>query len=347
MGATQTLGNIAEKLITREFSQQPQQSNGGPVLVDSGVGKELVGLLRDQIQQNRPPESQGTVADYAKSLVEIARTMTPAPVDMTAFINSQDRYTALVERMMLKDVERAEAEARKAREEADSFKQALPKPLSVDEQFDQLERAAKRYERITGKGKKDEEGEEQENPGTVAGLFGTLLGNLPLIERVLAHGVNIVSVLKTGKPLTPIPAHPNPPTNGNAPGQPIVEEDEHVPENQMSPEAQAQMQAISEAMNSLTGPLLMFFGAGRPGTELAKLICDLKGVDKFKEIQNLQFDAVDESTGQHKHFQGKQAIGAVIEGFPPIWDSVKNELPRFNTFLDEFLSYKPIPPAVQ
>jgi len=59
--------------------------------------------------------------------------------------------------------------------------------------------------------------------------------------------------LKTGRPLNmPAPlANPAPNGNGSIP-QP-VEEEEHLPEAQLSAEAQAQMQAVSEAMNALTG----------------------------------------------------------------------------------------------
>jgi len=142
--------------------------------------------------------------------------MAPPAADMAPFIASQQQYTALVEKMMLKDVERAEAEARKAREEAEAFKNALPKPLSVDEQFDLLERSASATNASPARGRRTKMTRRKKTPLRPARMLGTVLGNLPLIERGLAHAANIVSIWKTGRPLNMPAPLANPAPNGTA-----------------------------------------------------------------------------------------------------------------------------------
>jgi len=327
MAATSVLGEIASKAFDKmgqqQNPQQPQSDIGG------GVGTELVGLLREQITMNRPPAQQGTVKDQLEGLVTLAKTMTPpaaAAPDMGPYIELQRQNNELVRELMRKDVERAEHEAQKAREEAAQYKAALPQPKTVDEQFDELERAAKRFERMTGKKKvEDEPDEEKENPGTAAGFFGSLLGYVPAI-RDLLHEVNIGLYNfrlngSTAPPLNPATGQP-----GTEPLAPTEADDDEPP---LSPADQAKMEHMQNVVNQLSAlaqPMLAHLIRNKPGNEFARFVVENYGPQAFELVRGVE--------------GGKETILAMIQQYPPVWNQIgPARLPQFTKFLDEFMRF--------
>lgn len=337
MAAQEVLGDITTKLLNDRLTerQQPQQQQQQqPAAVDAGVGKELVGLLREQINQNRPAAEQGTVLDMVECLTKLQKANAPPPVDMSGFYESQNRYTALVERMMLKDVERAEADAKKAREEADAYKASLPKPLTVDEQFDQLERAAQRYERITGKKRRRDEDDEEKPPETMgaAGWAGTILGAAPVILQMWDRLNYSLAVMK-GVPPPTIAAQPNPQPNGNGSGQtdkvvPINGQQQSDSEEDQGPtEAEQMEQAMLTTLGALLPPMIKFFQDKKSGKDFAVFVVENFNADSLMMVKGF----------------GKQKILNALSGIPEVWKIISPRTQDFHKFIDEFLAYQAVP----
>jgi hypothetical protein len=332
MAATSVLGEIASKAFDKMGQQQPAQQPQSDI--GGGVGTELVGLLREQITMNRPPSQQGTVKDQLEGLVTLAKTMTPpaaAPPDMGPYIALQRQNNELVERVMNMQVQQAQAEAAKARAEADEIRQALPKPKTVDEQWDELERAAKRFDRMTGKKKvEDEPDDEKENPATAAGFFGSLLGYVPAI-RDLLHEVNIglYNFRLNGSGVPPLnPATGQPGTEPLAPE--MADTDDDPP---LSPADQAKMEHMQNVVNQLSAlaqPMLSHLMRNKPGGEFAKFVIENYGPQAFELVRGVE--------------GGRDTILAMIQQYPPVWNQIgPARLPQFTKFLDEFMMYSGVP----
>lgn len=336
MAATSVLGEIASKAFDKMGQQQgPQQQQSD---VSGGVGTELVGLLREQINVNRPPAQQGTVKDQLEGLVTLAKTMTPAPApaaDMGPYIELQRENNSLVRELMRKDVERAEAEANRAKEEAAQYRAALPQPKTVDEQWDELERAAKRFDRMTGKKEKPEE-DEEEKPSTAAGFWGGLLGALP---QIMKSGVELLregNVMLYNYKLNGVGAVPLNPATGQPGTEPLspdsVDTDEPDDAN-LSSEDRARMehmQTVANQLTALASPMLSHIARNKTGVDFAKFVIENYGPPAFALLQNT----------------GKETIFAMIQNYPPVWNQIgPQRLPQFQKFLDEFIGYKAV--AVQ
>lgn len=340
MAATSVLGEIASKAFDKMGNPPPAQT-----VVQSdiagGVGTELVGLLREQINVNRPPAQQGTVKEQLEGLVTLAKTMTPpaaAAPDMGPYIELQRQNNELVRELMRKDVERAEHEAAKAREEAAQYRAALPQPKTVDEQWDELERAAKRFDRMTGKKQRDEEDAEEKNPNATAGFWGGLLGSLPAILR---EGVSLMREVNVGLYNFKLNGSGGPPLNpatGQPGTEPLAPEQDQDPP--LSPQDQAKMEAMQNVVNQLSAlaqPMLGHLSRGKSGSEFARFVIENYGPPSFETIRNVE--------------GGSATILAMIQQYPPVWNQigVLNGKPnpqgvmRFQKFLDEFMGYSGIP----
>ena len=343
MAAQEVLGDIAKNLINERIQDRQQPQPAAPAaLVDGGVGKELVGLLREQINQNRPAGEQGTVTDHVESLVKISKAMTPAPVDLTPFTTLQTQYNDLVRDMMEKDVKRAEAEVKKAREEVQALKESLPKPKTVQEQFAELEEASKAFDRITGKrrGRRDDEDEEKpaETMGA-AGWAGTILGAAPVILQMWDRFNYTIAVMK-GVPPSMLPAQP---ANGNGAsagtqpmdnvvpinGQPLQEEeDDSTPTHQPTQEEQMELLRL-QTLSNLLPPMLTHFQEKKSGEEFAAFVIG------NKNFGQPVFDMI--------RAYGRQNIINRLSEVPQIWNTVGPQIQPFSKFLDEFLKYRAVP----
>ena len=334
MAATSVLGEIASKAFDQKFQQQPAQQPAADI--GGGVGTELVGLLREQITMNRPPSQQGTVKDQLEGLVTLAKTMTPpaaAAPDMGPYIELQRQNNELVRELMRKDVERAEAEAQKAREEAAQYKAALPQPKTVDEQFDELERAAKRFERMTGAKKKEESDEERDNPQTAAGFWGGLFGALPTI---LKEGVTLLREVNIGLYNYKLNGGGGPPLNpatGQPGTEPLSPTEDAEDDGPLSPEDQAKMERMQNVVNqlsSLAQPMLAHLMRNKPGSEFAKFVIENYGSQAFETVRGVE--------------GGSATILAMIQQYPPVWNQIgPAKLPQFTQFLNEFMMYSGAP----
>ncbi len=336
MAATSVLGEIASKAFDKMGQmgqQQPAQQS--PSDISGGVGTELVGLLREQITMNRPPSQQGTVKDQLEGLVTLAKTMTPpaaAAPDMGPYIELQRQNNELVREIMKKDVERAEAEARKAREEAAQYRAALPQPKTVDEQWDELERAAKRFERMTGV-KKKEPDEEENPPTTAAGFWGGLFGSLP---SILKEGVNLIregNIMLYNYHLNGSAAPPLNPATGQPGTEPLSPEVDEDAEPELSPEDRVKMERMQNVVNQLSAlaqPMLAHFLRNKPGGEFAKFVLENYGPQAFETVRGVE--------------GGGATILAMIQQYPPVWNQIgPARLPQFTTFVNEFMLYSGVP----
>ena len=199
MAASEVLGNIAGRAIDVLSEQRQQQPPQQQVQASGdGVGKELVGLLREQINQSRPVEQQGTVLDMVKALNEIAaanRPDPPAPPDLKPFMELQKENNQLVREMMQKDVERAQAEAARAREEVAAFKASLPVPKTVMEQIRELKEASKAFQEMSGRKVKDDE-ESDEDKKAAANPVAAFSGIFAVVPTLIDKGLEFYK-LKT------------------------------------------------------------------------------------------------------------------------------------------------------
>lgn len=332
MAATSVLGEIASKAFDKMGQPGPQVVQSD---IAGGVGTELVGLLREQINVNRPPAQQGTVKEQLEGLVTLAKTMTPAPApaaDMGPYIELQRENNSLVRELMRKDVERAEAEASRAKEEAAQYRAALPQPKTVDEQWDELERAAKRFDRMTGKKEKPEE-DEEEKPSTAAGFWGGLLGALP---QIMKSGVELLregNVMLYNYKLNGVGAVPLNPATGQPGTEPLAPAEGEDNEPALSPEDQARMDHMQNVANQLTAlasPMLSHMARNKTGADFARFVIENYGPPAFALLQNT----------------GKETIFAMIQNYPPVWNQIAPQrLPQFQKFLDEFIGYSAV--AVQ
>ncbi len=345
MAATSVLGEIASKAFEKMGNQPQQQNNNGGGSDLAGVVAPIIGLLDKQINQNRPPEQQGTVLDMVRALNDISKANAPAPVDLSPFMKLQEQNNALMERIMQKDVQRAEADATKAREEFAALQASLPKPKTLDEQFDDLERAAARYKRLRGEDEEEEpaRGKKAENPN--AGFFGNLPGIVGLWDKLnetLRLSANLLYNHKlNGSGSAPL----NPDTN-------TVSTTPAAPPAAQAPQEEnpyvAQMQEIDRQLSKITPFLLKHLRQGKTGAQFAAFIVDAdsqEALDQIRMIQ-VQVQLPDQSV---QTIAGKQALLALIQQYPPIWDAeiapgvpLKNAPQKFVTFLDEFLAYQPV-----
>lgn len=324
------VGKLLDHALEQKEQPEPQPHQPQPA-PDTSVGKELVGLLREQIQQNRPPESQGTVADHVRSLVDLAKTMTPAAPpkpDMQPLMEMQKQNQALLERIMMQEVERAKAETLRAQEEASRLRAAIPPPKTLDEQFDDLERAARRYNRIRGKDPDEVLPPETITESPMAGFFGNLPAILEKITPLWALTANMLYNWKVnGSGAPPV----SPSTN-----QPSTQPEAPDMSQALSPEMQErmeQMQSLVNMVGPIAGPLLKAFAQQKSGADFAKQASEMFGGPEIEAIQQ----AVQEIEG------GQEAILRMLQQYPQAWNQIKGELPRFNQFLREFLSYQPAP----
>jgi hypothetical protein len=334
MAATSVLGEIASKAFDKMGQQQgPQQQQSD---VSGGVGTELVGLLREQINVNRPPAQQGTVKDQLEGLVTLAKTMTPAPApaaDMGPYIELQRENNSLVRELMRKDVERAEAEANRAKEEAAQYRAALPQPKTVDEQWDELERAAKRFDRMTGKKQRDEEdAEEDKQPSTAAGFWGGLLGALPAIMKSGVELLREGNVMLYNYKLNGTGAVPLNPATGQPGTEPLAPNADEEPDDaNLSPEDRARMEHMQNVANQLTAlasPMLNHVMRNRTGGDFAQFVIENYGQQSFDLIRSTP----------------KETILAMIQNYPPVWSQIAPQrVLQFQKFLDEFMGYSAVP----
>lgn len=332
MAASEVLGEIAGKALDVLADRPAQQAAAAATAAagneGGGVGRELVGLLREQITQNKPPAQQGSMTDHVKSLVDIAEAMRPEPVDLGPIMELQRQNTALIERMMQKDIERAEKEAQTARAELTALKEALPKAKTIDQMFDELESAAQRYKRIRGD---DEERAVAVAPEPAGGIWGSLLLNLPailekgaLIAGYLANMTFNYAVAKTAGPGASATSSPVNPQTGAAGKEPA--EPELSPEQQ---EQAARMQAVIQALVPLAQPMLTHLRNGRSGTDFAKWVHENFGPQTIAIVQ--QVDG------------GRNTILSMLQNYPPVWSVVGGNaqtLEKFTLFLDQFLTYQ-------
>jgi hypothetical protein len=329
MAASEVLGTIAQSAIT-QLSEQRQQPQAAAPANDNGAVKEVVSLLRETIQSAKPPAQQGTVTDHVKSLVDIAKAMAPPAIDLSPFMTLQQQNNALVEQMMRKDVERAEAAAAQAKAEAAELRAAMPKAKSLDEQFDDLEKAVTRYKRIRG-----EREEPEETAGAPAaagdglGFWGALPSILEKGERILSLVANIAfnyAAIKAGAGAAPV----NPAT-GAADTNPAAPE--------LSPEQQEQAQRMQNVISQLVplaAPMLKQFQSQKSGTEFAKFVFENYGPETIATVQGVE--------------GGRNTILGMLQSYPPVWNVVSASQPtlaRFTLFLDQFLTYQPSSAAVQ
>jgi hypothetical protein len=330
MVASEVLGNITNKAI--DMLGQPQQQPAPQVQsTNDGVGKELVGLLREQIQQNRPPEQQGTVGDHVKSLVDLAKSMTPPPMDLGPYVELQRENNKLVQDMMKKDVERAEAAASRAMQEAEAYKAAMPKPKSLREELREMRELQAEY-KVAISGKDADEDEKPERP-TAAGFWGGLVGALPML---LDKGLEIMKQANVmmynaklngtgGPPLNPVTGQPG--TEPLAPGG----DDDDNQEQQLPPEEQARMNHMQNVANQLTAvaqPMVEHLLRNATGADFAKFVITNYGLVGINLIRSLP----------------KETIAAMIQQYPPVWDRITQgqKVPQFQKFLDEFFGYTPV-----
>jgi hypothetical protein len=331
MAASEILGGIAkdamDRLADRPPAQQNQQASAGDI---AGVVTPIIGLLKEQINQNKPPAQQGTVLEMVTALSNLAKANAPAAQNMEPFLELQRQNNELVRQMMEKEVERAKADAVKAREEADAYKQAIPKQKSIDEQFDELERAAKRYQRITGK--KDEETEEGEDAaagspaGGAGGWLGAAMGALPLIERIMAHGANMIYNWKLNGSGAP-PLNPGTQQTDRQPAAPDTAPPVNSAAEQQQNEEEAQREIMQNVVNVLTQleqPMMKFFLEGKTGSEFAEFTIKNYGIQTFATVGQLP----------------KAALLNMLSQYPPVWSIVGPRIQDYTKFLDEFLNFK-------
>lgn len=338
MAASEVLGNLAGRAID-VLSERNNQQQPAPVQVQStndGVGKELVGLLREQIQQNRPPEQQGTVGDHVKSLVDLAKSMTPPPMDLGPYVELQRDNNKLVQEMMRKDVERAEAAAARAMQEAEAYKAAMPKPKSLREELREMRELQQEYKvAISGKDPDDEDAKPE--PATTAGFWGGFIGALPML---LDKGLEIMKQTNImifnaklngtgGPPLNPVTGQP-----GTGPVAPADDDEE---QQTLSTEEQARinhmqnMQNVANQLTAVAQPMVEHLLRNATGADFAKFVIAQHGAMGINLIRSVP----------------KETIAAMIQQYPPVWNQITQaqKVPQFQKFLDEFMGYSPV--AVQ
>jgi hypothetical protein len=345
MAAQEVLGDITKTLLQDRIeggrrNGEQQQQPAAQDTASAAIGVKALEMLERKMTQDTPPAQQGTVKEQLEGLVQLALTMTPKPADMAPLIASQERYTALVEKMMANELARAQEEARKAKEEAQQFKDALPKPLTVPEQFAQLEAASQTYERITGRGKRRAAAEEDEDkpadPMSAAGLLGSLVGAAPFVIALVDRALTGYAMLR-GQPapvFAPLPGQP-----AAQPGPPAGHPDNLVQmpprageppadsqEPEMSPEEQLQ-EAQLRMLASLLAPMLTAFEQRKTGGEFARFVHENYGKASFDLIVTF----------------GRQKILDQLSAYPEVWAHIGPRIQDFTKFMEEFFAYKPAP----
>lgn len=355
MAASEVLGSIAGRAIDvlaeRGQQGQPQQPQSSPADPAAGVmGGKLVDLLEKQINQSRPVEQQGTVLDMVESLVKIGGLMKPEAPDFGPLLASIEKTNQMMLDLKEQEVRRAQADADRARTEAQQFRQALPQPKSIDEQWDELERSAKRFKRMTGEKDKDQEDEKEPaaaaNPAT--GFMG-ILSNLPSLFEKGVQMLSLYAVIKYNEKLQPgqFPMNPQTAQPDGQPAKPEVVQSQQQPQ-QTGDDMQAAMQEILNQMERVRPLLLTALRRGKTGSQFAQQLVDLASEEEFEALKSISIQA--QLEGQMRTLQGKEAIWVLIQQYPPIWDAelapgvkVSTQQPRLIQFLNDFFSYQSAP----
>ena len=354
MAASEVLGHVLNKSIDA-LSERSNSQNQQPMQVSGdGVGKELVGLLREQINQGKPPEQQGTVIDMVKSLVEIGTIMKPEKQDFGPFLSSIEKTNQMVLDLKEQEVKRAQADAERARVDAQTYRQQMPQPLSLDEQWDQLERASKRFNRMTGRAKDGDETTDEERKAGAASAAGFLgiLGSLPLLLEKGAQIFQTFTVYRYNEKLQPgqLPINPITGQADGQPAQPPVSVTQPQQQTQPQQEQSPEMQAMTDILNQVERirPLLLnALRKNRTGHEFAKQLIDLSSEEEFDALKLISI-TVNTAQGQQVAV-GKDAVWVLIQNTPAIWEAeiapgvqLKTQSPRLMQFLNEFFAYSPV-----
>ena len=353
MAATETLGQIASTLIQDRMKQNTEQAQ--PVQADpvAGVmGGKLVDLLEKQINQSRPVEQQGTVLDMVESLVKIGTVMKPDKPDFAPFLASIDRTNQMVLDLKEKEVQRAQAEAERARTEALQFRSAIPQPLTFEEEMDRMDRWEKRFRRRNGEVEKTGEESEEKEKAAAASATGFLgiLGSLPLLLEKGSQIFQTYTVYRYNEKLG-VGQLPINPMTGQADGQP-AQPPVTVPQGpqsqpQESNEMQSAMQDILNKVETLRPFLLTAIRNQKPGGQLAKQLIEMAGEEAFEDLKVISI-TINGPNGPQQAI-GKDAVWALCTNIPAIWDAeiapgvkVNQQQHRLAQFLNEFFAYSPV-----
>ncbi len=338
MAGNEVLGEVIKDLSqglrdNAKANATPTQSND---TASAAVGVRALEILERKMEREAPAGQQGTLVDTLNSLGGFIKATAPATPDFAPFLASIEKTNQMVLDLKQEEVKRAKIEADRARDEAASLRAAIPVVKTIDEQWDELERSAKRFQRMTGKQEKpesDDEPEDKSNPNTAAGFFGMLAGALPAIRGIL-HEVNIGLYNyklngSGGPPLNPATSQPG--TEPLAPSQAAEPDDDNEPP--LSPADQAKMEHMQNVVNQLSAlaqPMLSHLMRNKTGGEFAKFTIDNYGPQAFELVRGVE--------------GGRDTILAMIQQYPPVWNQIgPARLPQFTKFLDEFMMYSGVP----
>jgi hypothetical protein len=336
MAGNEVLGEVIKDLSqglrdNAKANNAPTQQND---TASAAVGVRALEILERKMEREAPAGQQGTLVDTLNSLGGFIKATAPATPDFAPFLASIEKTNQMVLDLKEQEVKRAMIEAQRLREEAMSIRAAIPAVKTVDEQWDELERSAKRFQRMTGKQDRekpeDAEDDEEKNPTSAAGFLGMLAGALPAIRGIL-HEVNIglYNYKLNGSGAPPLnPATGQPGTEPLAPTE--QDEDDGPP---LSPADQAKMEHMQNVVNQLSAlaqPMLSHLMRNKTGGEFAKFTIDNYGPQAFELVRGVE--------------GGRDTIMAMIQQYPPVWNQIgPARLPQFTKFLDEFMMYSGVP----
>lgn len=318
---TRTVDKLTDKVINMATTQgaTPRATGDG----EAAVSVQLVGLLKDQLQTQRPPQEQGTVLEHLTGLTNLAKELLPTPPNNDALVNALKETNATIIEMQNKQLERAERDAAEARQQAAEARRAIPAPKTLVEQLHELEEVEAVRARLRG----TKEGAAGDANGEAAaparGFFGVLPSILDTTKTIFALGANMLynyTLAKTGKALDP--------ATGAASSEPAAPDVTAA----LSPEEQENqriMQSYFDHLTRIAPFLLNHVQQGKTGADFAQFVIAASNTQTFLEIAGA----------------GRETLMELIQQYPPLWDQVKLTPVPFDKFIREFIAYKPEPPS--
>lgn len=345
------------RLVDSRQQQAPPPSQGDAIKSISDAMAGSVTTLMGMV--DRTHQMQSATADptlYTKQLVEIARTMTPAPVDNTALVDkilvaqaqanervaaAEGKVTELFTNFLSDQIKRQEREISELKNST-QHQAAAADPMAMFDKVIELKRKVEKVMGDDGAGAEaDETPSKSRNGAGGAPWWAELVPMaMPVLNTLVQVGAAYVGSLvsKAPAPTAPIGGfQPNPHTalpqpqaspQAQYPGQPQAQ----PPTPQ--PAQEAQMNPLAIFINQIKQPLLTHLNnPQQDGIDFAVWLCGGYGQNTYAQIQALGREPLIQSLAAYA-----PDLWAVIStpnrdipGGPPV------PTPQADAFLNEFL----------